>query len=470
MSAVEAVSQYVVFDPSILLGRQITQRLTVTEIDQPVWDLLHQVDPLLTQSDYTIDSMPWVKFHPAEHGPPGPEHVLQKIFSASSPSAESADKLRNAVRASIAQGHKAFQLITVNPAISVAEYSVPVAPDGALFGTLDDARRLIRANELPEGLDGRSVNVVLVDTGIDKNMLPPGQFGGGWQPLPQGPGLPTPPAPGFTTGEDALHGMMIVNNILAMAPKAVIFDVPLIPPPKIFDIFGFLAAAEAAYEQILKDILWLRDNGKFTGPWIFMNAWAIYDRRSEGNHVGEYTENLFPGGHPFIDCIRQVAKANFDIVFCAGNCGEVCPDDRCGPNDYGPGRGIWGANAHRDVMTTGAVRVDALWPGYSSEGPGPTPNLYAQKPDLCAPSQFLGAAGVYPPNTGTSASAAITAGVVCALRSKPNWNQTTVPPYVLKLILNNTAMQTQGFGWNRWLGNGILDAGATYEQLLASFP
>jgi hypothetical protein len=267
--------------------------------------------------------------------------------------------------------------------------------------------------------------------------------------------------------------MMIVNNILAMAPKATIFDVPLIPPPKIYEIPYFLHAAHAAYHHILHRIQWYRSQNLFPGPWILVNAWAIYDRRSEGTHLGEYTENRGSPGmwpHHFIKMIEQVSAAKFDLVFCAGNCGEVCPDGRCGPNDYGPGRSIWGANAHQDVLTAGAVRVDAMWPGYSSEGPGPTPHLYAQKPDLCAPSQFVGTAGLYPPSTGTSAAAAVTAGIVAALRSHANWDQATVPPYVLNLILNNTAKQPQGTGWNPKLGNGILDAFAAYQRLVVLFP
>jgi hypothetical protein len=159
---------------------------------------------------------------------------------------------------------------------------------------------------------------------------------------------------------------------------------------------------------------------------------------------------------------------NFDIVFSAGNCGEFCPDDRCGPNDYGPGRSIWGANAHKDVLTLGAVRLDTAWEGYSSEGPGPTPNLAALKPDICAPSQFDGTSGQYPTGTGTSASAAVAAGVVCALRSR--WNQTTVSPSDLKNILNATAMKPLGPAWNRCLGFGILDAFASYQSLLAAYP
>ena len=111
---------------------------------------------------------------------------------------------------------------------------------------------------------------------------------------------------------------------------------------------------------------------------------------------GDYTENR--PGFPTLPDIRSFSSSTswpprrFDIIFCAGNCGGVCPDGRCGPNDFGPGRGIWGANAHPSVLTVGAVRTDTSWIGYSSEGPGPGRppfnKLANQKPDLCAPSEF----------------------------------------------------------------------------------
>jgi hypothetical protein len=472
MAGEEPAKQYVVFCPARLLGRPVEKLMVISEIDRPLWALLNATQEGLKRDDYTIESLPEVDFQPAEINDATPPFTPQVVFSVSSPSVKSAETFRRAVRKSIGDANSPLKAIGINPALMAGEYSVPAAPDSTVFGTIDDARHLINADRLPPQLDGNSVNVVLIDAGIDRSMFPPGVYGGGWHPRATDPSLPTPPLPGQTTGANALHGMMIVNNILAIAPQARIFDVPLIPLPKVYNIFNFLHVAEAVYHRILRDVVWFRANGPFRGPWVFMNAWAIFDRRSEGIRLGEYTENLGIGGvpHPFIQRIEQVGRERFDIVFCAGNCGEVCPDGRCGPNDYGPGRSIWGANAHMDVLTTGAVRIDETWSGYSSEGPGPTPNLDAQKPDLCAPSQFVGRAGRYPPNSGTSTSAAIAAGVVCALRSRPRWNQTTVPPYILKLILNNTARQTQGLGWNRWLGHGILDVFAAYQRLLANFP
>jgi subtilisin family serine protease len=390
----------------------------------------------------------------------------------SSPDPLSANRFRKAAIDAVRRGSPLLSAGT-NPAIGIGEleFRIPVAPDATLMGSLQDACRLINADQLPPNLNGDQVNIVLIDTGIDKNIItPPGSYGGGWWPQQTHPTLPRPAQPGLTAGPDALHGAMVVNNIFAVAPRARIFDVPLIPPTKIYDIFSFLHVAHATLHQILHDIKWFQAHGFFTGPWIFMNAWAVFDRRSEGIFLGDYTENKGPlsgVAHQFIHQIEQIAQARFDLVFCAGNCGEVCPDGRCGPDDYGPGRGIWGANAHQDVLTTGAVCVDRTWSGYSSEGPGPTPHLFGKKPDLCAPSQFLGTSQ-YPPNTGTSSSAALAAGTVAALRSY--WDQTRVPPYILKLILNDAAMQPLPPGWNRWFGNGILDALAAYHVLLSNYP
>jgi hypothetical protein len=477
MTEYDGVHQYLKLDAKSLAPFDAMRALTVADLDKPLWTLLSRhAREGFSKSDYELTSLPVAPFQRGTLEVPLPSSErLQNLAGVFSPSPDAAHRLRQAVRAVIASGNTQIEHIAINPAMSTAEYSIPVAPDATMFGTIDDARRLIAADQLPDSLDGTGVNVVVIDAGIDSAMLPPAQFGGGWPCVPQGPGLPTPLPPGMTTGESALHGMMIVNNILALAPKATIWDVPLIPPPKIYDIRSFLIAAHTVFAQILTDILAWQKAGVRTGPWIFMNAWAIFDRRSEAPHLGEYTENRGTGGvppHLFIKTIEDVANAGFDLVFCAGNCGEVCPDGRCGPNDYGPGRGIWGANAHEQVLTAGAVRVDGIWAGYSSEGPGPTPNLYERKPDFCAPSQFVGLDGKYPLNDGTSAAAAITAGVVSALRTEAgaNWSQTKVPPDKLRQILNNTATPLQGGGWNRWLGNGVLNAGAAYQQLLAEFP
>ncbi len=259
--------------------------------------------------------------------------------------------------------------------------------------------------------------------------------------------------------------MMIAENILKVAPNAKLFDLPLVPS-KIDNIQAFLSLADAAFRHMLADIaLW--KVGPFPGPWILVNPWGIYDRRSE-HPRGHYTENPH---NPFNRLVKHAVAQRMDVVFAAGNCGQFCPDGRCGEKARGPSHSIWGANSLEQVLTVGAVRVDDIWLGYSSQGPGQQ-LLGSDKPDLCATSQFAEDDDAFTINTGTSAACGLAAGVVAALRSR--WNDATVSPYQLKQILNQTARKPVAVPWSNVLkhrlGNGILDARAAFEALSAQYP
>lgn len=330
------------------------------------------------------------------------------------------------------------------------------------FGTRADARRTVAANALPASLRGQRVNVVIIDEGLDKTSIPTKNWGGGlnW--------LPPPPAPPVNAGaaERTSHGMMIARTILDLAPDAVLFDVPLIPPRITADFFSGLSSADAVYRRLLLEILIRRPFPRWAGPWIFVNAWAIFDRSVEPA-PGDYTENKSPLGHPLINVVkRAIGLFDFDVIFAAGNCGEFCASSRCGGVDRGPGRSIWGANALPEVITTGAILTNDMWAGYSSQGPGPNINgLAHDKPDLCAPSNFREANDAAVHNSGTSTACAMTAGIVAALRSKPTWHQNSVPPATMHLALTRSARKTQGTGWNGRLGHGILNAVAAMSKL-----
>jgi len=318
-----------------------------------------------------------------------------------------------------------------------------------IFGRRQAALGLIGADYLKlKHLTGRNVNIVVVDQGVDANLIPLRNFGGGWTIG----GTP----PGTTRGG---HGAMLVRNIRAIAADATIYDCPVIPP-RIANIQNFLHDAEAAYHRMLTDIAGWRRAGRRRGPWIFVNAWAVSDRRSE-QPPGDYTGNP---RHPFNVMIEQTTAAGFDFVFGAGNGGQFCPDIRCGPQDRGPGNSIFGANSHASVLTMGAVRCDAMWLGYSSQGPG-QPNLDHQKPDICGPSQFAEDDDAYLTNTGTSAATAVTAGVVAALRQR--WGSAIVSFNDLKRVLILSARRTGSSQWDERFGNGILNAKAAYD--LANF-
>lgn len=324
------------------------------------------------------------------------------------------------------------------------------------FGTRADAKRTVVAKALQPDFRGQRVNVVIIDQGLDKNFIPAKNWGGGLS-------LTGLPAGGATRTS---HGMMIARSILDLAPDAVLYDVPLIPERITADFFSGLSSAHAAYAKLLLEIALRRPCERWSGPWILVNAWAVFDRSVEPS-LGNYTENKNPFGHPLINVVKlAIGVFTFDVIFAAGNCGEFCGSSRCGGVDRGPGRSIWGANALSEVITAGAVLANQMWAGYSSQGPGPNKNgLAHDKPDLCAPSNFREASDAALSNTGTSAACAMTAGVVAALRSNPAWYQTNVLPQRMLSALTQGARKTQGSGWNGRLGHGILDAAEAMNGL-----
>jgi hypothetical protein len=333
------------------------------------------------------------------------------------------------------------------------------------FADRSAAERLLNIDllRLQAQTDGQGVNVVIVDQGLDRQALG-NSYGDGWTVGSAYPGNPRP-QPGTVRRP---HGMMIAHNVLKVAPRVKLFDMPLAPVAKISNITAFLSLADAAFRQMLFDIaIWRL--GRFPGPWILVNPWGIYDRRSE-YPLGGYTENPFS---LFNLLVALAVLQDIDVVFAAGNCGQFCPDNRCGERDRGPAHSIWGANSLEPVLTVGAVRADDMWLGYSSQGPGqPRLALGAEKPDLCAASQFVEDDDAFSINTGTSAACGLAGGVVAALRSR--WDTGSVPPRRLKQILNQTARRPVSVPWGRSLrerlGHGVLDAKEVFDELASLYP
>jgi hypothetical protein len=350
----------------------------------------------------------------------------------------------------------------VDPGGSIADHWCPGAANLAIFGDRRHARRTIRADVLPaSGFLGQGVNVVIIDEGLDKARIPPHNWGGGLDHyidtdlvLPAGSAPPTS------------HGMMIARSVLNLAPNARLYDVPVIPATPDPNVPVFVSTVQAAYTSLLHEIRHRRSMPGWNGPWVLVNAWGVFDTRSDP--FGSYTRNTEPDGHPMINLVTDaVQQDHLDIVFAAGNCGQFCPSGYCGGLDCGPGHSIWGANAHPLVITTGAVRSDETWVGYSSQGPGPE-LLAVRKPDLCAPSQFCETFDAALLSSGTSASCAMTAGVVAALRGNPDWNQVAVPPAALKAALIAGARKPYGpAGWDDRFGSGIVDVASTIVELSA---
>jgi Subtilase family len=309
-----------------------------------------------------------------------------------------------------------------------------------LFGDLDLALAQMRAGAAAaRGAFGQNVNVVIIDQGINRNVLaqrfPGARFVGGWSTPEFGKGGPPPPpgpiSPPIPPGgwrDDGLgpmvtHGTKMASLVLAVAPQARILDLALLPS-RILSLSGFLSWAVAAYWMLVTLIPWIKNNiPGFGGPWVLNNSWAVYDLSTDlpPGDPGNYGSNP---NHLLNFAVAELPRLGIaDVVFAAGNCGQFCPDARCGARQIGPGRTIYGVAAINDVLTVAAVRGDETWLGYSSQGPA-DPNFGSIKPDLCAPSQFA-SVEPGPPRiadwdrsfTGTSSACALTAGAIAAKRS-----------------------------------------------------
>jgi hypothetical protein len=347
-----------------------------------------------------------------------------------------------------------------DPGGAVYDHWCPGVGTSAIFGHRGHARPIVRADALASaGFRGQRVNVVIIDEGLDKTQIPPGNWGGGLDHyLDNELVLKAGEAPPNS------HGMMIARSILDLAPETKLYDVPVIPAARPPAIPVFVSNVQAAYTALLQVIQTRRPLPTWSGPWVLVNAWGIFDTSTDP--TGSYTRNTEPGGHPMINMVTQaIEQDQLDIVFAAGNCGTFCPDQQCGRLDRGPGHSIWGANAHPLVLSVSGVRSDETWVGYASQGPGPE-LLAVQKPDLCAPTQFCETYDAAMLSSGTSAACAMAAGVVAALRSNPGWDQVTVTPQALKAALLAAARRGSGVsGWDNRLGFGIIDAAAAIAGL-----
>jgi hypothetical protein len=313
---------------------------------------------------------------------------------------------------------------------------------------------LIGATQQPGG--NHRVNVVIVDQGFDKRLFP-GNYAGGIDVDSRVAGAGRSP-----------HAAMIAHNVLATAPAARLYDCPLIPTPSaggrtvIDDIPTFTATAAALCSSVGVPLV-VASNVVGFGTWVFVNAWAVFDRRSD---IGprHYCDDP---KHPLNQAVSELDSAGADIVFAAGNCGQFDPDRRCDPGVRGPYRSILGANSLRSVLTVGAVRADLVPFGYTSQGPG-QPDLGSAKPDLCAPAQFADRSDRLAVCSGTSGATAVAAGVVAALRRR--WSATVVSPQKLRDILTQTVRPLPPYDGSRGIGAGLINLAAAAAQLRQEFP
>ncbi|OLC70492.1 MAG: hypothetical protein AUH78_20830 [Gemmatimonadetes bacterium 13_1_40CM_4_69_8] len=321
---------------------------------------------------------------------------------------------------------------------TVSPFPSPYCSDSPVGATQDVARRLgVRALHRAK-LTGRGVHVAVVDTGIDGSRIP---VAGGWAPTP-----------GYVPGSSAPnHGTMVAYDVRIAAPDAQLFDYALLKS-QAGTWAAFLSDAIAAFADLVERV------NAAPGRWVVNNSWGLFDRASDAP-IGSPENYSANPDHPFNQVTGALVAAGADVFFAAGNCGADCPDGRCGAGDTGSGASIHGANSHPEVVSVAAVTVTDRRLGYSSQGPGA---LYSRKPDLAGFSHFAGS-GIYPADAGTSAASPVAVGVAAALRQA--FATDRLAPAQLKGLLQRTARDVNGDGWDYDLGYGVIDAAAAVKAL-----
>jgi hypothetical protein len=366
--------------------------------------------------------------------------------------------------------------------------------DGGIFADRQRAERLTNTtgglrDRSGDPVTGRGVNVVIVDRGLERAEVQqiaarmaarngvdagPAKETLGWSRYEWD--LTTPPSlrlyrpPGQQGSE---HAHMIARNVLAIAPGATIWDAPLLPsddepdappgPSSACQLFHEIRAAVRAGKIVSRDFA----TGKlversFKRPVVVVNAWGVMDPETDPRFA-EFADN--PRNF-LVNDMQRLDDAGIDVIFAAGNCGEPCPDPRCGEAERGPGCSIYGLNAHPAVLSVGAVRADGLPLALSAQGPGRLAARLGRddvdygralyKPDLCAPSHFRESDDAAETNTGTSAACGFAGGIVAALRGI----DPLLSPARLRSILRATAQPLGGKEWDPRLGYGVIDGAA----------
>ncbi len=335
-----------------------------------------------------------------------------------------------------------------DPAVEVVEDMPGMAPcpigtcdcqPGTPKGTIADVANYLGVDKIwSAGFRGTGIVVGVLDSGITAQGRPvkPGETANriprvidGW-----------PSDWGTESSKWGDHGNMCATDVLGMAPDAQLYD---------FRIAG-TGGSPGTISRALQAFQWAINRHRVDGtPQVLTNSWGIFQDTWDPTYASN-------PNHPFTRKVEEALDEGILVLFAAGNCGDTCPDWRCG-SDIGPGKSIWGANGHNRVMTVGAVNKNEQFIGYSSRGPAA---LDPNKPDFCSISHFT---GYFTSDSGTSAATPILAGVVALLKqAKPTLTQAQA-----KNCLKATAKDIGPAGWDQHSGSGIVQAKAAYDHCMA---
>ena len=336
--------------------------------------------------------------------------------------------------------------------VNTSIHSCSRAPQSA-WGTDSDVKNHLCVSQMKsKKMTGEKVLVAIVDGGIDRELLN--------KVCAESP-IPLPPPrfydyPKLPVHEknNTQHGTMVAYDVLLAAPNCTFIDVPLpFYPDKTVSAASPMEAtlkdAYLAFESLYDLMLDMKKNNirELEGykTLVITNSWAMYHPKEEhpiSSTHGKYSDNP---QHPFNQLIHKMDCVGIDILFAAGNCGEMNPDPRCA----GQCNNIYGANSHPDVLTVAAATV--LYDNdteknyrlaYSNKGHG---LLKKTKPDVAGFAHFgvelsQPIKGFNQIHAGTSTACAIMAGVVAAIRSLHPYSDpaTQSPQQIRDIILKNT--------------------------------
>jgi subtilisin family serine protease len=313
---------------------------------------------------------------------------------------------------------------------------------GTPRGTIADVAVYLGANDIwTRGFRGTGIVVGVLDGGITAQGRPV-KSGETTRRIPRVIGG-WPADWGTEAGQWGEHGNMCATDVLGMAPDAQLYD---------FRIAG-TGGSPGTISRALQAFQWAIDRHRIDGtPHVLTNSWGIFQETWDAT----YARNP---NHPFTRKVVEAINEGILVLFAAGNCGDTCPDGRCGP-DIGPGRSIWGANGHPMVMTVGAVNKNEEFVGYSSRGPAA---LDPNKPDFCSITHFT---GYFTSDSGTSAATPILAGIVALMKqAKPSATQASI-----KACLKSTAKDIGAPGFDQHSGSGIVHGRRAFDCLRGFTP
>lgn len=323
----------------------------------------------------------------------------------------------------------------------------------ATLSTEATVRRLLGGDDFTaKSLTGKDVAIAILDDGINLRELQ--------KTLPAA--TLDEPASISKIGTKAglapiSHGTMCAYDALIMAPNSTLIDLACLKPydstkpGQQENLINRVHRMYTLFEATLRTLM------STYRAIVINNSWAIVNARNDPGptHPSGYIGNP---EHPLNKIVAEfVNEYCVDVLFAAGNCRPNTNAFGCQQDD-GAGT-IYGANSLQEVLTVTAINVDGSAATESSHGPG---RLYADKPDVCMYSNFVGAQleGADTLDRATSAACAVTAGLVACIRTKeaafPLNSGKWTPARVNDLIRSKTS----GGSFNHQQGRGPVDGPA----------